>query len=323
MSPQLATETVIRARGVTRRFGQLEAVRGLDLDVHRGEVFGFLGPNGAGKSTLIRILIGLLAPTEGDVEVLGHVIPQEAEKLRPRVGYMTQRFSLYEDCSVEENLEFVAQIFGLDRSSRRERVRATLEEYDLTDRRRQRVGTLSGGWKQRLGLAAATVHGPELLVLDEPTAGVDPESRRTFWEKLFELTARGTTVLASTHYMDEAVRCHRLCLMREGERAALGRPEGLTRALEGRVVEIRVDRTEEAIGELRSIELVASVTQLGDTVHVFLAADVPRAAEAAPILIERLEAAGLRDVQAAPTQPNLEDVFVAALLGERLAETQA
>jgi ABC-2 type transport system ATP-binding protein len=297
MSPHLAAETVIRARGVTRRFGRLEAVRGFDLDVHRGEVFGFLGPNGAGKSTLIRILIGLLAPTEGEVEVLGHSVPQEAEKLRPRVGYMTQRFSLYEDCSVEENLEFAAQIFGMGRSARRDRVRAALEEYHLTDRRRQLVGTLSGGWKQRLSLATATVHRPELLVLDEPTAGVDPESRRTFWEKLFELTARGTTVLVSTHYMDEAVRCHRLCIMREGERVALGKPEGLTRALEGRVVEIQVDRTEEAIGALRSFELVASVTQLGDIVHVFLKPDAPAAAEAARSLVELLRSAGFRDAQ--------------------------
>jgi ABC-2 type transport system ATP-binding protein len=314
---------VIRAEQVSRRFGQLEAVRQVDLEVHRGEVFGFLGPNGAGKSTLIRMLVGLLAPTEGQVEVLGHIVPEEAEQLRPRVGYVTQRFSLYEDLSVRENLEFAARIFGLPRSERRARVHAVLEEYGLESVRDQRAGTLSGGWKQRLAVAVATVHSPELLVLDEPTAGIDPESRRTFWEKIFELAARGTTVLVSTHYMDEAVRCHRLCLLREGERVALGSPDGLTGALAGRVVEVHVDRTGEAIGVLRSFEPVASVTQLGDSVHVFLKPDAPRAAEAAPILVERLREAEFRDVRGVPTQPNLEDVFVALLLGERLEETEA
>jgi ABC-2 type transport system ATP-binding protein len=286
-------------------------------------VFGFLGPNGAGKSTLIRVLLGLLAPTEGSVRVLGHSLPKESERLRPRVGYMTQRFSLYEDLSVEENLEFAAHVFGLGRRARRERVRSALEEYRLADRRAQRAGTLSGGWRQRLALAASTVHAPDLLFLDEPTAGVDPESRRSFWEKIFELAARRTTVLVSTHYMDEAVRCHRLCMMRDGERAALGAPDGLVRALAGRVVQVHVDRPEVAIGILRSLPPVASVTQLGDDVHVLLRPDAEAAEPAAPLLTGRLRSEGLGEVSVSPATPNLEDVFVALMLGERIEERAA
>ena len=212
---------VIRVEGLSRRFGTLEAVRSMDLLIRRGEVFGFLGPNGAGKSTLIRMLVGLLAPSDGTAEVLGHSLPRESESLRSHIGYMTQRFSLYEDLTVEENLDFAARIFSIRRQKRKARIETILEEYALTERRAQRAATLSGGWKQRLSLAVATVHDPELLVLDEPTAGVDPESRRTFWEKLFELAARGTTILVSTHYMDEAERCHRLCMMKVYGRTAL------------------------------------------------------------------------------------------------------
>ena len=209
-------EAVIEAKGVTRRFGRMLAVDAVDLRVYQGEVFGFLGPNGAGKSTLIRMLTGLLSPTAGKVEVLGLEIPRQAETLKPLVGYMTQRFSLYEDLTVLENLQFAAEIFGLAPATRWQRLSAALAEHGLEARSGQRVGSLSGGWKQRLALAVATIHRPPLLILDEPTAGVDPERRREFWEKLFELAAIGTTVLVSTHYMDEAVRCHRLAMLRDG-----------------------------------------------------------------------------------------------------------
>ena len=313
---------VIRTEGLSRRFGRIEAVRKVDLVVQRGEVFGFLGPNGAGKSTLIRLLVGLLRPSAGSAEVLGYRLPRESERLRPHIGYMTQRFSLYEDLSVYENLEFAARVFGLGRRERRARIEATLDEYALGDRREQRAGTLSGGWQHRLALAVATVHEPQLLVLDEPTAGVDPESRRTFWEKLFELAAGGTTILVSTHYMDEAVRCHRLCIMKEGARVALGRPLALTQSLAGRVVEIRVARPDAALATLRSAESVASVTQLGDTVHVLLRPEAPAAEAAAPLLAEQVRRAGIGEVVARPAIPNLEDVFVALLLGERIEEVE-
>jgi ABC-2 type transport system ATP-binding protein len=309
---------VIETHGLTRRFGQRVAVERVDLRVERGEVFGCLGPNGSGKSTLMRVLLGLLAPSAGDVTVLGHPIPQEAEPLRPHVGYMPQRFSLYEDLSARENLEFAAAIFGIERRERDRRIEAAIARNELAPYVHTRAGALSGGWKQRLGLTAATIHDPELLVLDEPTAGVDPQSRRLFWEHLFELAAAGTTIFVSTHYMDEAVRCHRLCLMRDGRRVGVGRPADLVRPFVDRVVRVQGGDPERVIGALRTMPEVASTTQLGDTVHVLLA----RTGPAAPVLRrieQRLTAAGIAGTRCEPDAPNLEDVFVAALLGEDLA----
>ncbi|MFP3939970.1 MAG: ABC transporter ATP-binding protein [Thermoanaerobaculia bacterium] len=315
MSP--AGDAVVRARRLTRRFGARTAVDAVDLDVSRGEVFGFLGPNGAGKSTLIRMLLGLLAPSGGSVEVLGLRMPDGAERLRPRVGYMTQRFSLYQDLSVEENLDFVAEIYGLGGAERRERVEAALSGYGLAERRRDRPEHLSGGWRQRLALAAATIHRPELLLLDEPTAGVDPQSRREFWEEIFALAADGATVLVSTHYMDEAVRCHRLCILRDGRTVAVGQPAALTRELRGRVVELLSQPPEAAIHALRGAPEVESVTQLGDRVHVLLRPDAPRSEAACAGLRAHLEESGLRCASAEAAEPDLEDVFVALLGRER------
>jgi len=309
---------VIQARGLTRRFGPRTAVDGVDLDVSRGEVFGFLGPNGAGKSTLIRMLVGLLAPSGGSVEVLGLQMPRESERLRQRVGYMTQRFSLYQDLSVDENLDFVAEVFGFDRVERRRRVEATLADFDLGPRRDDRPEHLSGGWRQRLALAAATIHRPEILFLDEPTAGVDPDSRRAFWEEIFTLAGEGTTVLVSTHYMDEAVRCHRLAVLKDGKLAALGQPAGLTNALRGRVVQLLVRPPEVAIQALRTEPEVVSATQLGNRIHVLVRPDAPRKEAACDLLVARLGAAGLACEGAEPAEPNLEDVFVALLAGERI-----
>jgi ABC-2 type transport system ATP-binding protein len=309
---------VIETRGLTRRFGPLVAVDHVDLAVRRGEIFGCLGPNGSGKSTLMRVLLGLLEPTEGTVCVLGKEMPREAEEVRPAVGYMTQRFSLYEDLSVRENLEFAAAVFGLAGRDRRERVAAVLADSGLEAYAGARAATLSGGWKQRLALAAATIHRPQLLVLDEPTAGVDPQSRRIFWEKLFELAAAGTTIFVSTHYMDEAVRCHRLALLRDGRRVALGRPAELTRPLANRVLDVEVAEAERAVGVLRKTPLVASTTRLGDTVHVLLARGAPPAAEAVAEVVRLLAEAGVGGARTAPGTPTLEDVFVAILLGERV-----
>ena len=314
--PAPAGQRVIQITDLKRHFGALRAVDGVDLEVWEGEVFGLLGPNGAGKSTLFRMLLGLLAPTSGEARVLGLEMPRQAEDLRAMVGYMPQRFSLYDDLSVEENLEFMAQIFGLDRHQRRQRIEASLAEHGLGERRRQRPATLSGGWKQRLALAAATLHQPRLLFLDEPTAGVDPDRRRVFWQKLFELAAGGMTILVSTHYMDEAIRCHRLAMMREGRRAALGTPEALTQALEGRVVEVMGAPPVQLITLIDPLPPVASVTQLGNQIHVLLEAGGPRAEAILPELAKYLAAHGLRDVHLAPSEPNLEDVFVALTLGE-------
>jgi ABC-2 type transport system ATP-binding protein len=309
---------VIETHALTRRFGDRVAVDHVDLAVRRGEIFGCLGPNGSGKSTLMRVLLGLLAPSEGSATVLGCAIPRDAERLRPTVGYMTQRFSLYEDLSVRENLDFAAAVFGLAGRRRRARVDAALDDAGLVPYAAARAATLSGGWKQRLALAAATIHAPQLLVLDEPTAGVDPQSRRTFWEKLFGLAAAGTTIFVSTHYMDEAVRCHRLALLRDGRRAGLGSPAELTRPFAARVVDVDVPDPERALAALATDPIVASTTQLGDTLHVLIAPGGPPAADAAPRLETTLAAAGIAGARAAPASANLEDVFVALMLGEPL-----
>ncbi len=314
----IGVPAVIEVRGLTRRFGPLTAVDGLDLDVYRGEVFGFLGPNGAGKSTSIRMLVGLLSPSAGSAKVLGFSMPQDVEELRPRVGYMTQKFSLYEDLSVVENLEFAAEIFGLDRRRQRQRIEEVIEQYGLGDRRGQRPATLSGGWKQRLALAVATVHEPELLFLDEPTAGVDPDTRRLFWDELFTLAAAGATILVSTHYMDEAVRCHRLCVIREGQRAALGRPTQLTEALTGRIVELWGTPTGVLMDVLRHNPVVASAAQLGSRVHALLNPDTLSAEDELASLVATLVSAGVEQPGGEIAEPNLEDVLVALTRGESL-----
>jgi ABC-2 type transport system ATP-binding protein len=314
----VSAEVVIEARGLTRRFGELVAVDAVDLSIERGEIFGCLGPNGSGKSTLMRMLLGLLAPSAGAATVLEHEIPRDAEHLRPHVGYMTQRFSLYEELSVRENLEFCAEIFGLTPRLRRARVASVLEESGLDAYRDTRAAALSGGWKQRLALAASSIHSPELLILDEPTAGVDPQSRREFWARLFEIAAAGATIFVSTHYMDEAVRCHRLCMLSAGRRVAVGTPLDLIRDLGDRVVELRLPDAERALRVLDGSPLVASTTQLGDSVHVLLAPDAPPAAQAAAEIAEFVAAAGLPDARVGAGNANLEDVFVALLAGEQI-----
>src|SRR6185295_19448618 len=207
---------VIHTEHLERRFGDLVAVRDVSLDVRKGEIFGVLGPNGAGKSTTIRMLCGILDPSGGSGTVVGYDIAREPERIKERIGYMTQRFSLYEDLTVFENLRFYAGLYGVPGAKRSARIEQVLEETGLRGRRDQLSGTLSGGWKQRVALACATIHGPPLLFLDEPTAGVDPVSRREFWEQIHRLSAEGTTVLVTTHYMDEAERCHRLAFIFRG-----------------------------------------------------------------------------------------------------------
>jgi ABC-2 type transport system ATP-binding protein len=203
-----AADVVIDVRGLNKSFGGHQAVRDLALTVRRGEIFGFLGPNGSGKTTSIRMLCGLLTPDSGEGTCLGFDILREAREIKLRVGYMTQRFSLWEDLTIRENLRFIARMYGMDRLG--ERVEAALAQLGLTARGDQLAGELSGGWKQRLALAACLLHEPKLLLLDEPTAGVDPKARRDFWDELHDLAAKGITVLVSTHYMDEAERCHKL-----------------------------------------------------------------------------------------------------------------
>jgi ABC-2 type transport system ATP-binding protein len=218
---------IVETDHLSRRFGDLVAVRDVSLRVKRGEIYGVLGPNGAGKSTLIRMLCGILDPTSGRGTVVGFDLARDPERIKEHVGYMTQRFSLYEDLTVQENLDFYAGIYGVPSAVRRARVDEVLEATGLVPRRRQLAGTLSGGWKQRVALASSTIHRPPLLFLDEPTAGVDPVSRRAFWVEINRIAAGGTTVLLTTHYMDEAERCHRLAFVFRGHVLDEGRPEEL------------------------------------------------------------------------------------------------
>ena len=297
----------IRARGLGKRFGGLQAVDGVDLSVSRASVYGFLGPNGSGKSTTIRMLCGLLTPSAGEIEVLGLRIPAQAEALRRRMGYMTQKFSLYEDLSVRENLLFLASVQGLPRAARRQRVDALLETYDLQAQASQLAGTMSGGQRQRLALAGAVVHAPELLFLDEPTSAVDPESRRGFWEKLFDLADAGTTILVSTHYMDEAERCHRLAILDRGRLVADGAPRRLCADLAYGVWLVQAEAARAAQQTLAGLPGVVALAQIGAELRVLAQRDVVDG----DALGARLAAAGVT-AQIERGTPNLEDVFVAA-----------
>lgn len=300
----------MRTRGLVRRFGAIAAVDGLDLDVPRGEIFGFLGPNGSGKSTTMRMLCGLLQPTAGSIRVLDYDIPAQAEALRRRIGYMTQRFSLWEDLTVRENLEFMARIFTLEPAHARRRIEAVTGEYRLAEFFARPAGTLSGGQKQRLALAAATLHEPPLLLLDEPTSAVDPQSRRDFWESLFALISRGTTILVSTHYMDEAERCHSIAILDQGHLVANGSPQQLMRELPLQVVEIETQDMDGARHALHDLPTLRSAAQLGLRLHALLDRDGGDAV----VAIEARLASAQVAARVQTTDPNLEDVFVAATL---------
>lgn len=308
----------IRARGLTKRFGSLVAVDHVDLSVPRANVYGFLGPNGSGKTTTIRMLCGLLTPTDGDAEVLGLRIPEQAEALRRRIGYMTQKFSLFEDLSVRENLEFLAAVQDIPRAQAARRIDELVEHYHFADRQKQLAGTMSGGQKQRLALAGAVIHEPELLFLDEPTSAVDPESRRDFWEKLFDLADAGTTILVSTHYMDEAERCHRIAILDRGALVADGTPDELTHALAGRTLEVMAEQPRRAQQVLTGVPGVLSVAQIGNALRVLNERD----GDAAGRVRKALADAGI-EAEVVESHPNLEDVFVSSTRGRTEAEERA
>jgi ABC-2 type transport system ATP-binding protein len=301
------SDEAISARGLTRRFGAKTAVDHIDLDIPAGRIYGFLGPNGSGKSTTLRMLCGLLRPSDGHAEVFGLSVVKDAEAIRRRLGYMPQKFSLWDDLTVEENLRFIGRMYGLGENLR-SRIEAQLDTYWLKDLRAQRAGSMSGGQRQRLALAAATLHSPELLLLDEPTSAVDPQSRRDFWERLFELAEAGATILVSTHYMDEAERCHGLAILAEGRIVAEGSPRDLMQAVEADVLEVEGAESIEAVNALRALPWVHGVTQLGVRLRVLVDRGFPGAIEKLRSELQKLHI----QPQIERTHASLEDVFVIA-----------
>lgn len=299
------TEYAIQAENVVKKFGDFTAINNITLNIPKGSIYGFLGPNGCGKSTTIRVLTGLLSPSEGNVDVLGLEIPKQSELLRLKIGYMTQKFSLYDDLTVQENLEFIGQIFGMETKALKARIEEQLSTYGLDQLRKQRVGGMSGGQKQRLSLAAATMHKPELLFLDEPTSAVDPENRRDFWEQLFDLSDQGTTILVTTHYMDEAERCHRLAIMEAGEIRADGEPEELMAQMGVNIVEVKADNLRELKEKVIQREEVRSAAQLGIRLRILIHQHIEQPIEWLTQTFPELDGCEMNIAR-----PSLEDVFV-------------
>lgn len=298
-------EFAIQARGLSRNFGNLTAVSALDLVVEKKVIYGFLGPNGSGKTTAIRLLTGLLKPSTGEVNVLDCKLPQEANKLRLKIGYMTQKFSLYDDLTVKENLQFIAKIYGLSANQQKSRLSELLSIYQLNQQSQQLAGSMSGGQKQRLALAAAVIHKPQLLFLDEPTSAVDPQNRRDFWEQLFDLCDQGTTILVSTHYMDEAERCHKLTILENGIKRADDSPQNLMANMTEQVIEISANDLRHIKTQLVQLPAVISASQLGESLRVLVSKS-----ENNPISLLRKQPSISATDKLAIVRPSLEDVFV-------------
>ncbi len=303
---------VITAHDLTKRFGDFTAVDGIEFEVPRGEIFGLLGPNGSGKTTTIRMTLGLLRPSAGQVEVLGSADPQA---VRARVGYMSQRFSLYNDLTVQQNLRFYGAAYGIDGGQLQSRIEEALERSGLQGRAGDRTRDLSGGWRQRLALGAAILHQPELVFLDEPTAGVDPVSRRAFWDLLYRLIAQGVTVFITTHYMDEAEHCHRLAFIQRGKITASGSPSQIKQqAMRGQVLEIS---SPDPVATLKLLRQARDSRRLPlQEIELFGAlvrAVVPDAAQLEVEIAGQLRSAGIEAGDMAIVEPSLEDVFIASM----------
>ena len=310
-------DTAVSVQGLTRRFGSFTAVDALTLDVERGKVFGFLGPNGAGKSTTIRMLCGLLAPTEGRGTVAGFDIATEPEAIKHHIGYMSQKFSLYDDLTVEENIDFFAGIYRVPRARRAARKDWVLQMAGLADKRRSLTRELAGGWKQRLALGCAVLHEPPIVFLDEPTSGVDPLSRRRFWDLIAQLSGQGTTVFVTTHYMEEAEYCDALALIYRGRMIAHGTPHAVkTEAMPEDVLELRVDRPFDALAAIEGSGLVREAALFGDALHAVVA----DAAAATDALRRLLVEAGFAVESLQQVTPSLEDAFVSLIEAEDRAE---
>ena len=315
-----ANSHAVEAVELTKQFDSFTAVDRVSFTVRRGEIFGFLGPNGAGKTTTIRMLLGLLVPTSGQATVLGFDVVRQMAEIRHRIGYMSQRFSLYNDLTVAENLDFYGGIYGVKGKRFRERERAILEMADLQGHERELAKNLSGGWRQRLALGCAILHEPEMLFLDEPTAGVDPISRREFWELLYALSEQGRTIFVTTHYMDEAEHCHRLAFIQRGRLVALGSPEAIKREeMRGQVIEIDCAAPQAAMGVLRAMDLFDEVSLYGALIHAVTEARPRHRAQ----IETALRAAGIEMRSIDVIAPSLEDVFIASVREQKDEMPQA
>ncbi len=306
-NPRAESLDQVIADGLVKRFGEFVAVDHVSFHIARGEIMGFLGPNGAGKSTIIRILCGLLRPSGGHAIVAGIDVARNPESVRQRIGYMSQKFSLYRDLTVAENLRFFGGIYSVPRSELAERIRFAVDMAGLAGREGALVGTLAGGWQQRLALGCAVLHSPPILFLDEPTSGVEPASRRRFWDLIHSLAGTGVSVLVSTHYMDEAEYCHRAALINHGRLIAIGSPATLKRtALGGELLLVETDALGPTLAALQAAPGVRDCSVFGDALHVL----VGNARECIAALPDYLAAKGLRVRRIAPVAASLEDVFV-------------
>lgn len=311
-TPAPTSEAAIVLDHLSRRFGDLQAVQEVSFDVRVGEVFALLGPNGSGKTTTIRMLCGLLAPSAGRGTVLGYDIATQGEAIKERIGYMSQRFALYEDLTVRENLDFYAGLYSVPRAVRGARIAALIEMAGLTSRERQLAGTLSGGWKQRLALGCAIVHQPPLLFLDEPTAGVDPVSRRRFWSMIYGLAQRGVTIFLTTHYLDEAEHAHRVALMYYGKLVALDTPAALrAHGLRGELLAVDCERPMAALARLQALPGVQEAVLYGVELHVIVEPGL-----SGDLLARALTEIGIAVRGVRPIAPSLEDVFISLVGAE-------
>jgi len=317
--PTSENQYAVVVKDLERHFGSFVAVNRIGFEVRKGEIFGFLGPNGAGKSTTIRMLTGILAPTGGAGTVAGFNIRTEAEKIKSHIGYMSQKFSLYEDLTVEENIDFYSGIYRIPMEKKRERKEWVLDMAGLREHRQSKTAILSGGWKQRLALGCAILHEPPILFLDEPTSGVDPISRRQFWELIYELSGKGITVFVTTHYMDEAEYCDRIGFIYRGELIAIGTPETLkAEFMHEDVLEVMCDHPQDAMGDIEQLPGIKEVALFGRGLHV-----VVDNSEAAGRTIEAaLGAKGYRIDQITEAIPSLEDVFVSLIEARDRADQQ-
>jgi len=299
-------ENAIEIRNLTKRFDGFVAVNEVSFNVKKGEVFGFLGPNGSGKTTVIRMLMGLISPTSGTGKVLGYDIKDENEKIRENIGYMSQKFSLYEDLTVEENLDFYAGVYCIPKLKIKQKKKEILEMADLVGKENMIVSELSGGWKQRLALGCSIIHEPEILLLDEPTGGVDPIARRQFWDIIYELSRKGVTILVTTHYMDEAEHCNSIGFLYYGNILSLDTPNNMKeKIIDGDIVEIKVDNTLKSIELLKEKEKIKEAAVYGAGIHILIEPSLSLN-EIKDYLVNR----DLKVYSIKKVKPSLEDVFV-------------